>query len=101
VSRPLKPKRITPGDGDPRHGTRNGYVNLGCRGADCTAAKTEYDRYRGRSVPGMRRRRVTDELLVTCWCEDGMVFVPKADVRRGRTASCGARGCAEPERLAS
>jgi hypothetical protein len=30
--------RITKGDGDPRHGTHNGYVNLQCRCPDCTEA---------------------------------------------------------------
>jgi hypothetical protein len=34
--------RIYPGDGDPRHGTANGYGNLGCRGPDCTAAWARY-----------------------------------------------------------
>lgn len=29
---------ITPGDGDPRHGTANGYNNLGCRCPECTEA---------------------------------------------------------------
>lgn len=32
-----KPK-IVPGDGDPRHGTVNGYRNLGCTGECCKAA---------------------------------------------------------------
>jgi len=31
-------RRIVPGDGDHRHGTENGYVNLGCRCKDCTNA---------------------------------------------------------------
>lgn len=30
--------RIKAGDGDPRHGTVNGYGNLDCRCADCAAA---------------------------------------------------------------
>lgn len=33
---------ITPGDGDKRHGTPNGYNNLKCRCARCTAAVREY-----------------------------------------------------------
>jgi hypothetical protein len=33
--------RIVPGDGDPRHGTANGYANLGCRGPDCRRANAE------------------------------------------------------------
>lgn len=32
---------------DPRHGTANGYRNLGCRCPRCTAAWTEYSRARG------------------------------------------------------
>jgi hypothetical protein len=31
-------------NGDPRHGTANGYRNHGCRCADCTAAHAIYDR---------------------------------------------------------
>jgi DNA-binding transcriptional regulator YiaG len=31
---------IRPGDGDPRHGTTNGYGNLACRCRDCCAANT-------------------------------------------------------------
>lgn len=44
-----KPKRISPGDGDPRHGTANGYQNLGCRGPCCRAAwATYYDDLRAK-----------------------------------------------------
>jgi hypothetical protein len=32
--------RITEGDGDPRHGTVNGYNNLRCRCPHCTKAVT-------------------------------------------------------------
>lgn len=35
-----KPQRIFEGDGDPRHGSLNGYINLGCRCPPCTAANT-------------------------------------------------------------
>jgi hypothetical protein len=34
--------RIHPGDGDPRHGTVNGYTNLACRCDDCRAAQRRY-----------------------------------------------------------
>lgn len=34
--------RITPGDGDPRHGTVNGYNNLHCRCTDCRVAAAGY-----------------------------------------------------------
>jgi len=40
---PVK-NRIKPGDGDPRHGTLNGYTNHACRCEDCTAANTEAHR---------------------------------------------------------
>lgn len=38
------PKRptIRPGDGDPRHGTLNGYTNLNCRCQPCRDAWAEY-----------------------------------------------------------
>jgi hypothetical protein len=37
---------VQPGDGDPRHGTMNGYINHGCRCDLCRAANTEYCRVR-------------------------------------------------------
>ncbi len=33
---------IRPGDGDPRHGTTNGYINHGCRCAECRGAWADY-----------------------------------------------------------
>ena len=41
---------IRPGDGDPRHGTQNGYVNLLCKCAACKGAHAAYRRE-------LRRRR--------------------------------------------
>lgn len=38
--------RITSGDGDPRHGTANGYGNLKCRCGACRAAWAEKCRVR-------------------------------------------------------
>jgi hypothetical protein len=35
---------IKPGDGDPRHGTLNGYTNHACRCDLCTTANTEAHR---------------------------------------------------------
>lgn len=51
---------ITPGDGDARHGTTNGYSNLKCRCQDCRDAWASWykaDRYAreaqlSRAVPG-------------------------------------------------
>jgi len=37
---PLK-NPIKPGDGDPRHGTLNGYTNHGCRCEFCRQANTD------------------------------------------------------------
>jgi ribosomal protein L37AE/L43A len=42
--RAMRRGRITPGDGDPRHGTTNGYGNLGCRCASCREANTAHVR---------------------------------------------------------
>ncbi len=41
--------RITPGDGDPRHGTLNGYTNLRCRGPCCQQAMATWQRNRRRN----------------------------------------------------
>jgi hypothetical protein len=38
---------IQPGDGDPCHGTYNGYNNLGCRCDACRVAHTDHLRERG------------------------------------------------------
>jgi len=43
--------RIFPGDGDHRHGTENGYNNLGCTCPECTEA------HRQRRVSQMNRKR--------------------------------------------
>lgn len=37
-------KLITAGDGDPRHGTMNGYQNHRCRCDDCKSARSEFGR---------------------------------------------------------
>lgn len=42
---------------DPRHGTHNGYGNLGCRCDPCKAAQREYNRVRGRAPTYSRRYR--------------------------------------------
>ena len=38
----MKPKTITEGDGDPRHGSHNGYINLSCRCQPCRDAWAAY-----------------------------------------------------------
>ena len=47
--------KIHEGDGDPRHGTQNGYGNLGCRCGECREAHRVYDlevkHRRGYSLP--------------------------------------------------
>lgn len=40
----LSPEEFTRTADDPRHGTPNGYNNLGCRCKRCTKAHTEYQR---------------------------------------------------------
>lgn len=70
--------RISEGDGDPRHGTMNGYVNLRCRCGECRAANATYYR-EGRG----RLRR--DEYLARVHAERRAVIdglVPMADVTR-------------------
>lgn len=51
---------ISPGDGDPRHGTDNGYVNLRCRCDSCRQAHTEAVAEYRSSVDVRRRRNRLD-----------------------------------------
>lgn len=44
--RPRTHPTIAPGDGDRRHGTTNGYVNLSCWCDDCRKAWAEYTQAR-------------------------------------------------------
>jgi len=50
-------------------------------------------------MKGDRQDRVVvigrDTLRSRCWCDSHEVDVPTADVARGVTVSCGARGCDE------
>ena len=41
-----KKQKIFPGDGDPRHGTMNGYTNLNCRCEECKEWQAGYHRSR-------------------------------------------------------
>lgn len=56
VSRTTSGRRLEPGDGDPRHGTANGYSNLKCRCKECRAAWATYGREKGYSVAWRRRQ---------------------------------------------
>lgn len=47
---------IKPGDKDPRHGTLNGYTNLGCNCAKCKAANTANQNRYMRSNPEQREK---------------------------------------------
>lgn len=51
---PIPPRRapvpLQIGPGDPRHGTLNGYNNLGCREPCCRAVKRDYDNARNRRM---------------------------------------------------
>lgn len=50
--RPRRKGGITPGDGDPRHGTMNGYTNLKCPCDECKAWMSGYYRQlRGGTTP--------------------------------------------------
>lgn len=40
-----------------------------------------------------QRRAVVKTLKVECWCMAAEVIVDQAEVRKGRTGSCGAPGC--------
>jgi hypothetical protein len=48
---------------DPRHGTANGYSNLKCRCAPCTAAWAEYHRQWVSRKPASRREHRRRERL--------------------------------------
>lgn len=51
-------------------------------------------RWRARNALVKRHREaLVAPLSVTCWCEEQVVDVPTAEVRRGLTRSCGRRGC--------
>lgn len=50
-----KKRTIQPGDGDPRHGTSNGYNNLKCRCPECTTAWAVY--FRPLHAKYMRNKR--------------------------------------------
>ena len=63
--------RITPGDGDPRHGTPNGYKNLRCRCGPCQKAHRE-------DAAAERRRRTPP---------------PPGDPRHGRYTTYQNWGC--------
>ena len=69
--------RITPGDGDPRHGTNGGYINHKCRCPDCKAAHARYQRAyldanpdqreKGRERGRKRRERLRQERIAQGW----------------------------------
>lgn len=77
--------RIQPGDGDPRHGTTNGYRNHRCRCRPCTDAIL---------AEQQGRRQVCTDLLTTlCWCEATYVHVSAEMVRAGQTLACRSSSC--------
>jgi hypothetical protein len=86
MSRPT----ITPGDGDERHGTRNGYGNLGCRCTDCRDANTEWQAsnralMRDRVPPYGSHGKATTYTNWSCRCPD--CTRAHADYERRRQAS--------------
>ncbi len=52
---------ISPGDGDPRHGTPNGYLNLSCKCADCKRAHSIYHRALMHADPERLRKHADRE----------------------------------------
>lgn len=79
---------IVPGDGDERHGTRNGYVNLGCRCTDCRRANAV-------GVAKRRTERRRSNIPVPHGTENGyMNYRCRCDACRvaHRTYSQGLRG---------
>lgn len=48
--------KIVEGDGDPRHGSTNGYRNHGCRCPECTAAASATQREYMHADPERARR---------------------------------------------
>ena len=57
------PRKPLTGPNDPRHGTRNGYSNLGCRCDACGEAERLHDRTRKRESPEAKEvRRLRDAL---------------------------------------
>jgi hypothetical protein len=65
--------RIQPGDGDPRHGTYNGYSNLHCNCEPCRVANADYNY-------GIKQRRIARGLTPD-------------DPRHGTTNGYGSYGC--------
>lgn len=54
-----------------------------------------------RRLPTAVMRRSDGEYLVSaCWCQTTTVWVPKAQVARGLTKSCGRPGCEQPRSAA-
>lgn len=52
---------IVPGDGDPRHGTLNGYGNLGCHCPGCTEAhRVNHFRYMHADPSRLARHRARE-----------------------------------------
>jgi hypothetical protein len=51
--------RIVPGDGDSRHGSLNGYANLGCRCDACRSAARQYEASRRSKVDTSEKDQVT------------------------------------------
>ena len=62
----MEKSRIHEGDGDPRHGTDNGYRNLGCRCEPCTTAEAEYQHRRVWSRPTSGQSKGDDCAVLGC-----------------------------------
>ena len=91
----------------PRTGSAK-YCGPECRRAVKTAQTNAYNATYVRKKPAAGKpisaRRNTalrpgydDDVLVSCWCQYTFVEVPAADIRNGRTGSCGLPQCRPPE----
>jgi hypothetical protein len=77
---------IKPGDGDPRHGTLNGYTNLCCRCDQCRSANTDYYAIGdGSKTKWKYRERLIAEGLTSCSpiVERTRSYRPRPSMRRG------------------
>jgi hypothetical protein len=84
---------IQPGDGDPCHGTNNGYNNLGCRCDACRVAHTSYLRERGigsyRRVPCPTCGGTKALRAIQCrWC-----YYARTEAAHGTESRYTDRGC--------
>lgn len=82
--------------GLPPHGTAARYRRGGCRCLGCRTADVEQRDHGDVNKTLLTLPRPTGPLTATCWCERKTVTVSPADVRSGRTGTCGDDACTPP-----